>query len=237
LKFKLFLIYIRYLFSLLLFSLVSQLLTVLTLFIFLLNNKSIQGFRSLVLMWFARFVNTINFNLHIKKYNETNEKFKIPSVIISNHVSLVDISIILSLAPKLIIVTNANLMHSRFYWLLKKYAPIIELADNVENSLQHLKHMQQQGYSILVFPESKRSPHKIQRFHKSAFMLAEKLNMDILPLLIKAEGAFVNKHSFYRYAGKIQINILHRITPDNKDFGDNYSERAKNICEYYRSLR
>ena len=33
---------------------------------------------------------------------------------------------------------------------------------------------------------------------------------------------------------KVTVQFLDRITPDNKDYGDNYSERAKKIGKYFR---
>lgn len=237
LKFNKTLIYLRFLFSLFIFLFVSQLLTVFTIFFIFINKNSMRAFRSLVLMWFARFVNAINFNLKIEKRNEYNERFYVPSVIISNHVSVVDISLILSLCSKMVILTNSSLMKSRFIGLLEQYAILFEMPEDLDEGLYELKQMQSQGYSILVFPEGKKSANKIQRFHKGAFLLAEKLEMDILPLLIEAEGEFIDRNSFFKHTGMIRLKVLRRIKPDNKDFGMNYSERAKKICQYYRGLK
>jgi len=187
-------------------------------------------------MWFARFINFINFNISIKKFNFNSGEFKKPAVIISNHISVTDISLFLSLIPRLVIIINNNIRHSKYEWLLKKYANLYQINENIDTSLNFLKDKIDKGYSVLIFPEGIRSLHRIRRFHKGAFMFAEMLKVDILPVFIKADGDFLNKNSFFRHSGKIQLHVLSRISPDNIDFGINYDERTKNICQFYRKL-
>ncbi len=227
--------YIRFLFSLLLFIIGSQLLTIFTFLPLPLNRKREKRLRELILMHFARFVNFISFNIKITKFNETKESFKIPSIIISNHISMIDISLIIGLTPRLVIISNPEMMNSRYGWLLKKYANVHAISEDINSSFNYLNQKLREGYSILIFPEGVRSPYKIKRFHKGAFMIAEKFKIDILPVLIKAEGHFLNNNSFFRYRGNIQLYILERIAPDNINFGNNYEERTKMICQYYRN--
>ncbi|NVO01699.1 MAG: 1-acyl-sn-glycerol-3-phosphate acyltransferase [Bacteroidetes bacterium] len=160
--------------------------------------------------------------------------FEKPSLIISNHVSVLDTPLILSLTSKLVIITNDWIIRSKFTWLLGKYSNFCMIDENIDDSMDFLKKKIGEGYSVLIFPEGISSPNRIKRFHKGAFLMAEQLNLDILPLLIVGKGQFLEKNSFFKYPGKISITILPRITPENIDFGNNFNERTKRICQYYR---
>ena len=54
------------------------------------------------------------------------------------------------------------------------------------------------GYSLIVFPEGTRSEDGvIKRFHKGAFYLAEKLNVDILPIMIHGTNYTLTKQDSF----------------------------------------
>lgn len=220
-------------FSSFLFLIGSQFITFFS-FPLPLPVKIRKRFRENLLMWFARFINSINLNIHFYKKNIYQENFKKPAMIISNHVSVIDTPLILSLTSKLVIITNDWIIRSKFTWLLKKYSNFCMIDDNIELSMNYLKEKIQDGYSILIFPEGATSPYKIKRFHKGAFLMAEQLKLDILPLLIVASGEFLGKESFFKYPGKIHLTLLQRITPENESFGQGFSNRTKEICAFYR---
>ena len=58
----------------------------------------------------------------------------------------------------------------------------------------------------------------IKRFHKGAFFLAEKLNLDILPILIHGTGYTMTKNDFLLKDGRITLKYLPRITRMNTNF-------------------
>lgn len=234
--FKIILIKIRFLVSLLLFIIGSQVLTFFTFFPLPMRKLPKKKLREKVLMHFARFINFISFNLKIRKFNRNKEDFKIPAIIISNHVSYIDIPLIISIVPRLVLITNPNIKHSRLEWIMRKYTNLHLISENLDESVDYLKKMIIDGYSILIFPEGVRSPYRIRRFHKGAFMFAEMFNLDIIPVFNKAEGDFIEHDSFFSNTGKIDIHVLDRITPENKKFGVNYEEKARNICQYYRDI-
>jgi hypothetical protein len=89
---------------------------------------------------------------------------------------------------------------------------------------------------LIVFPEGTRSKsNHIQRFHKGAFYLAEYFNLDIIPVVIHGNSEALPKGDFIIYDGSITVNILERITPDNKAFGENYTERTKKVSAYFKN--
>ena len=66
-----------------------------------------------------------------------------------------------------------------------------------------------------MFPESKRSNDGIQRFHKGAFYLAEKLGVDILPLYLHGTGHVMPMGSGFASRGQVDLVIGERISETN----------------------
>jgi 2-polyprenyl-3-methyl-5-hydroxy-6-metoxy-1,4-benzoquinol methylase len=109
------------------------------------------------------------------------------------------------------------------------------VADGIENGVAALEEKVKAGYSIVLFPEGTRSPDdRIKRFHKGAFFLAEKLQLDILPVVIHGTGYTMSKGDFLLKDGHVTLKYLPRILPENRNYGENYTERAKNIGRYFR---
>jgi 2-polyprenyl-3-methyl-5-hydroxy-6-metoxy-1,4-benzoquinol methylase len=115
---------------------------------------------------------------------------------------------------------------------LAEYYPATEGA---EENLERMRDRLRNGYSVLVFPEGTRSVDgKIRRFHKGAFYMAEKLNADVVPMIIHGSGDLVAKGEFYVARGKMTIKFLPRIKADDTAFGATYAERTKHIGRYFR---
>ena len=69
---------------------------------------------------------------------------------------------------------------------MAEYYPV---AEGAEDSLEPLQDLVNRGYSIVVFPEGTRSyDDTIKRFHQGAFYIAEKLKLDIVPLVLHGVG-------------------------------------------------
>ena len=92
-----------------------------------------------------------------------------------------------------------------------------------------------EGYSVLVFPEGTRSyDGKIARFKKGAFRLAEDLDLDILPLVLHGFHRVLNKGDLVVNNSHLNGRFLPRIKGNDPSFGENYSQRAKQIGRYFR---
>ena len=74
----------------------------------------------------------------------------------------------------------------------------------------------------------------LRRFHKGAFYLAEELKMPIQPLLIHGASDAIPKGTFYVNSGHLTLKFLPVIEADDKQFGETYSERTKNISKYFK---
>jgi uncharacterized protein len=183
----------------------------------------------------ARFAveNLPNVKSHV--LNNSGENFMKPAVIISNHQSHIDLMLIMMLSPRIVILTNEWVWNSPFFGSIVKFADFYPVINGIENSLDHISEFINKGYSIMIFPEGTRSPDcSINRFHRGAFYLAEKLDLDILPILIHGMGHVHPKYNFLLRKGVVTVDILDRIRPDNRSFGESYALRAKNIRAMYK---
>ncbi|EPR70011.1 membrane protein, inferred for ABFAE pathway [Winogradskyella psychrotolerans RS-3] len=168
--------------------------------------------------------------------NEPKEDFKKQAIIIANHTSFLDIIAIGMLHPKIIFLVNDWVYNSPVFGKAIQLAGFYPVSSGIENGLEHLKKKVEQGYTLMAFPEGTRSKtHKIKRFHKGAFYLAEQFNLDIIPVLIHGNSEVIPKGESMIRDGHITLKILDRITPEDSRFSNNYSQRAKQIGAYFRT--
>lgn len=174
--------------------------------------------------------------VRIFKENQFKEDFNRPAIIVANHQSFIDILMLLSLSPKIIMMTNKWVWNSPIFGHIVRFAGFLNHEDGVDKHIDLLKSKIEDGFSLLIFPEGTRSPDmEIHRFHKGAFKIAEELSLDILPLVIYGNGNLVSKRQpFYVKRGVIGIRILNRISPVDKSFGGDYRTRSKNILALMR---
>jgi 1-acyl-sn-glycerol-3-phosphate acyltransferase len=164
------------------------------------------------------------------------DTFSRPQILISNHTSFLDILFLIKLHPKLILLTNKWVYNSPIFGGVVRLASYFPVTEGVDESIDHLKKLTDQGYSIVVFPEGTRSEDgKLKRFHKGAFYLAEQLKLPIRPVVIHGLSSVVPKGKIYVQEGKGTLKFLPLIEPDDFTFGASYSERAKNISRYFKS--
>ncbi len=175
--------------------------------------------------------------MHVRKriVNNEKEKFAKPALIVANHQSHIDLAMTLQLSPRIIVFTNDWVYNSPFFGWIVKMADYYPVSAGYENSLPKLEAMINDGYSILIYPEGTRSiTGDIGRFHKGAFLLAERLNLDIVPILIHGAGDSVTKKDFHIKDGSLTVKYLPRIRSAETKFGTTYQEKTKGICNYMR---
>ncbi len=137
------------------------------------------------------------------RQNPYNEKYDKPAVIIANHQSFIDILLLLSTTPKIVMVTNSWVWNSPFFGWIVQYADFHHSADGYEALAEKLKERISEGYSVVMFPEGTRSADcSIQRFRKGAFYLAQLLKIDILPMIIYGAG---------KISAKLKVSILNPL--------------------------
>ncbi|HEY0608388.1 MAG TPA: MMPL family transporter, partial [Chitinophaga sp.] len=188
-----------------------------------------------ILSWFCWSQLHIMGNVKKRVINPLNEQLEKPAVIISNHQSFLDILQSVSLHPKVILVTNEWVWRSPVFGAVVRMADYYPVAEGVEASVDKLRGLVEQGYSIVIYPEGTRSPDPvIKRFHKGAFYLAEQLGLDILPVLIHGTAYTMSKGDFLLKNGTITAQYLPRISPQDAEWGNTYSERTKKISRYFK---
>ncbi|NQV01541.1 MAG: methyltransferase domain-containing protein [Bacteroidia bacterium] len=177
----------------------------------------------------------MNFPGYHKVENPTGETFEKPAIIISNHQSLIETPALLRLHPNILILTNEWIYHHLVFGPVARLAGFPNMSEGIDSSLGILQQRIDEGYSILIFPEGHRSKDgHIQRFHRGAFYIAEKLQIDILPILIYGSGDFLRKGNFWGKPSRLFMKVLPRITPGDTQLGETYSQRTKQVRRYYR---
>jgi 1-acyl-sn-glycerol-3-phosphate acyltransferase len=169
-----------------------------------------------------------------KLFNPHNENFVKPAIIISNHQSLIDTPFFLQLYPKIIILTNEWVWNSPLFGPIAKMGSYYNAENGIDDILEQLKEKVRDGYSILIFPEAHRyNDNLIHRFHRGAFYMAEKLQIDILPIVIFGTGEFLKSGQIFGRPSGIRMKILHRVRNEDIQFGYDYVERSKRIRKNY----
>lgn len=187
-----------------------------------------------MLSWVSKSLVYIMANVKKRIINPGKEDFNKPAVIICNHQSSLDIVPLLMLHPKMLMFTNQKKWNAPFF------GPVIRMADyfpaeEIETHLQKLKERVQNGYSFIMFPEGTRSADGvIRRFHKGAFYLAEKLNIDLLPILIHGNDYTLHKKDILLKDGELTLKILPRISPGSQLLGAGYADASKSVGLYMR---
>ncbi|MCX8534493.1 MMPL family transporter [Chryseobacterium luquanense] len=186
----------------------------------------------------AKFLTSVLYsNPFVKKkvIRNPDEDFSQPAVIIANHTSFLDTLALGMVNHKIIYLVNDWVYNSPVFGKLVKALGFYPVSQGIENGMDQLKEKIEQGYSLVVFPESERSyTNDIKRFHKGAFYIAEQFNLDILPIYIHGNSEVQPKGDFIIYDGSITVKVGDRIHKGDLSFGKDYSERTKKINAYFR---
>lgn len=143
--------------------------------------------------------------------NPNKEDFSTPALIICNHQSHLDLPIIMATYHKLIFLTNDWVWNNKFFGEIVRQAEYLPVSAGMDVIIPHLKNLRDRGYSIVVFPEGTRSDDcKINRFHQGAFLLAQELKMDILPMVLHGAGHYLAKHDALFRKNPQTLRILSR---------------------------
>lgn len=184
----------------------------------------------------------VTFPTNRRLINEHGENFRKPAVIIANHQSLIETPAFLRLHPRILILTNDWVWNSPLFGPVARLASFLNASHGLDLIMDKLREKVNEGYSILVFPEAHRSEDgHVQRFHRGAFYLAEKLHLDILPVVVFGSGEFLGKNAIWGRPSPLIMKILKRVSADDTSFGTKWSERTrafrKLIREEYEYLR
>lgn len=192
---------------------------------------SLLHFFGKMVTWLLQFI-----NVKVTIRNKHEEDFSKPAIIICNHQSHLDLMVHLSLTKKVVFLTNDWVWNSPFFGYVIRHAEYYPVSKGVDYLLPRLKSLIDKGYCISIFPEGTRSKDcSIGRFHKGAFLLAEKLGIDIIPLVLHGAGRALPKKGLYMRAEPITLEIDNRIMPvDLRRLGETLQDKSSWFRKYYK---
>lgn len=199
------------------------------------NDKSKENYHRL-LMSISRFVVNHTPGVKVNVVNANKEDFSKPAVIVCNHQSHLDLMCLMSLTPKIVFFTNKWTWNNPFYGNVIHKAEFMTVTNGYESNIPQLKDLVGRGYTIAVFPEGTRSPEsRILRFHKGAFLLAEQLGVDLLPVFLHGAGDVLSKNEFMLETGTITLEVGERLAHGDPSMGDTAREKTKSFHRLFLS--
>lgn len=174
----------------------------------------------------------------IKKSFIDRKKFDLstPKLIVSNHQSHLDLVLLFMLNPKIVVLTNNWVWNNPFYGLIVKFLDFYPISKGMDESVEPLQKCVDDGYSILIFPEGRRTRDGgIARFHNGAVFLADKLSLEILPVLIHGANHCMDRNEFFLRNGRITLKFLDLYKTENFPKVDTYIQQSKELRKHFRS--
>ena len=171
-------------------------------------------------------------------YSESNpggEDYSTPALILCNHQSHLDLAPLLAQTPKMIVMTAGYIWNNPVYRFTIRNADFLPTTEGIDKMIPKLSELVSKGYSIAVYPEGTRSLDcRIGRFHKGAFLIAETLSLDIIPLVLYGSGKALPKHGRLLRKWPLRMEIDARIAPEELlKMGETTRERASAMRKYY----
>jgi len=143
-----------------------------------------------------------------------------PFVICSNHQSVADITVLLTLLPPFKFIAKPALFWLPPLGLQLRITGYIRAAGGepgaAERVLSQAESWLRRGLHILVFPEGTRSRDGgILRFRQGAFAIAQRAGVPVLPVAITGTRKIIPKGSFlYTFVGHAHVEILPPVVVD-----------------------
>jgi 1-acyl-sn-glycerol-3-phosphate acyltransferase len=192
---------------------------------------------SRVIYLFSSFIVKIGYFIKKKYVDMDQVDFSKPSVIVSNHQSQLDLVLMLGLHPRLIVLVNRWVWNNIFYGPIIRFADYYPVYKGLDYNFEKLKKKVEDGYSILAFPEGRRSPDgKIKRFHQGAFGLADMLGLEIQPLMVHGAFDCLPKTEHFLNPGTITLRGFSRRVPEATTYKGvkTYRVQAREMTAFYR---
>ena len=168
-----------------------------------------------------------------------------PVVIISNHQSHLDLLYLLALTPKILVMTNSWVYSSPVYGNFVRRCGYICADEGFEAMKERMQCGAKSSSNsfLLVFPEGTRSKNcSVMKFHSGAFLLAEELGKDILPVVLFGPGEVLPKGEHLLRRGKVVIEVKDRVPVEQLSILGSYAlKRAQAMRhlyeEWYQDLK
>ena len=160
-----------------------------------------------------------------------------PSVIISNHQSLIDIMLYLSLSPKFVVMVKDYIWKNPIFAVVTRKLDCFPLSMEGDAKEALMRRVTEEGYSILLFPEGTRTTTgEIGRFHRGATYYAELFHLPVQPLLLEGMNDYLSRRQFAIKPNHVTLHILPEIPVGDRSFGDCYKRQSKSLELHYSAL-
>ena len=119
-----------------------------------------------------------------------------PLVVVSNHTTLVDVTVILAVRPHTCCIVNPLYFNNALIGRAARLAGFIEGRSRAGDvtALEVAQKRLAQGFDVLVFPEGTRSPPGgLLPFHRGAFEIAKRAKVPVAPLLLRCTPSALTK--------------------------------------------
>ena len=177
--------------------------------------------------------------LHYHIHNPYNVPFcEQPAIIISNHQSLIDIMLYLSLSPKFVVMVKDNYWRNPIFATVTRKLDCFPMSLDEESAKTLVKRVSEEGYSIFIFPEGTRTATgEIGRFHRGAFYYAQLFNLPIQPLFMEGMMDYINRNQFALKPNQVHMTILPLVPITDNSFGLDFKRRTKSFELHYSALQ
>ena len=107
---------------------------------------------------------------------------------------------------------------------------VMDLNQDLKESIQKMAEVLKQGKKIIIFPEGTRSKNgELGDFKKTFAILSKELNVPVVPVAITgAYNALPSGSRFPRPFTKIRVSFLQPVYPEGLSF-ENLTEKVKNL--------
>lgn len=119
-----------------------------------------------------------------------------PLVLVSNHTTLVDVTVILTVLPHTCCIVNPLYYNNPLIGRAARLAGFIEGRSRAgdKTAPEVAQKRLAQGFDVLVFPEGTRSPPGgLLPFHRGAFEIARRAKVPVAPLLLRCTPSALTK--------------------------------------------
>ena len=145
--------------------------------------------------------------------NAQPEVFEKPAILISNHQSLLDVLLVISLPCDMVMVVKEGQIGIPIYGILLKDAGYICPAyQDLDAFVELCRKQLENNVSVMMFPEGTRSHDGVlRRFRKGAFEVALQTGTDIIPIVLSNTRSGICGTSFSIGHYSVIVRVLDRI--------------------------
>lgn len=157
-----------------------------------------------------------------------------PYIIAANHQSYMDGLIVPAFMDKKSISNSyfyAKSQHVKQGWkkfLAKHHNIIIMDMSTLNDSIQQLGEVLKTGHNLVIFPEGTRTKTgKVGQFKKTFAILAQELDVPVIPVAIKGAYEAMPKGSKFLKTNKVEVEFLPAMRPTSSQSYEDFAEEVR----------